>query len=960
MTLEPLKILLVEKKIASEQLVREMLQSVKIAFQLTKARSVKAALAYLATEPVNVVLLNLSLTEKDGLKALSQVHENYPQVAIVVLCDPEDEAIAQQALHMGAQEYLIQGQIEPQLLVRVLQYAIERQQWHEKLQSKQQLQQTETHLLYREILANSNNAIAIYDPQGYLIEQNPAHRLLLGYEDEELRKQKNAIASKPAFSTIIKQLQSGNYQGEVNIRKNCGAWVSVEMFAFAVRDDIGKVLYYITISRDITEQQQAEALLKQRDRLLEGVATATNHLLTTKDFPCAMNLALSALGNACQVDRVYIFENHLHSDTGEMLFSQRFEWISHVEAQIPKLQNLSYTSFSPQWYENLAAGKAIAGIVRHLPPKEQKILASHNILSLLVVPILIEGKFWGFIGFNDATGDRAWTETEQAILAAAALSIGGAIVRKQAEIAAQESEAQLGSIFEHSSIGLSLANLDGRLIDTNPALCKMLGYSREELLTMRFVDYTHPDYVAADLKLFQELVAGKIDHYELEKLFIHKDGRLVWGRRSVALVQDSGGKPQFAIGMIEDITERKQVEKDLRDSKEAAEVGSRAKSEFLATMSHELRTPLNAILGLSQLLQQELFGNLNAKQKEYVKCIHGSGEHLLALINDILDLSKVEAGKEELMPVPLNVQQLCDYCLNIVRNRAMDKNLQLADRIDPKADICIADERRVKQMLLNLLTNAIKFTSKGKVSLSVEKVPSGIAFTVSDTGIGIERSQLNLLFQPFKQLDSRLNRQYEGTGLGLALTRKLARLHGGDVTVKSTVGEGSQFTLLLPSYSQERLTAVSTSFVSPSKQEETPTEKSDLPKSTSGGKRSASKRILLMESDERHALVLQNYLKSAGYQVKYIQQPGSFLDTVRSFKPNLILLAVLLAKGVKGLDLLQNLRQEPEWQQLPVIIVTSKMMSGERNRFFAAGANDYVLKPIGVAQIETILMQYLC
>lgn len=949
MTLEPLKILLVEKKIASEQLVREMLRSVKIPFQLTRARSVKAALAYLATEPVNVVLLNLSLTEKDGLKALSQVHENYPQIAIVVICDLKDEAQAQQALHMGAQEYLIEGQIEPQLLVRVLRYAIERQQWREKLLSKQQFQQTEM-LLYREIIANSNNAIAIYDPQGCLIEQNAAHRLLLGYEDEELRDQKRAIASKPALSTIIKQLQSGNYRGEVTIRKNCGAWVSVELFAFALRDDIGKALYYITIGRDITERQQAEALLKQRDRLLEGVATATNHLLTTKDFPTAMNLALSALGNACQVDQVYIFENHLHPDTGETLFSQRFEWMSHVEAQIP-MQNLSYTIL-PQWYENLAAGKAIAGIIRDFPPKEQKILANHNILSLLVVPILIEGKFWGFIGFNDLKSDRAWTETEQAILAAAALSIGGAIVRKQTEIAGQKSEAQLGSIFEHSSIGISLTNLDGRLIDINPALCKMLGYSREELLTMSFIDYTHPDYVAADLKLFQELVAGKLDHYQLEKNYIHKDGRLVWGRLNVSLVQDSSNKPQFAIGMIEDITERKQVESDLRDSKEAAEVGSRAKSEFLATMSHELRTPLNAILGLSQLLQQEIFGNLNAKQQEYVKCIHGSGEHLLALINDILDLSKVEAGKEELMPVPLNVQQLCDYCLNIVRNRAMEKNLQLADRIDPKADICVADERRVKQMLLNLLTNAIKFTSKGKVSLSVEKVPSGIAFTVSDTGIGIERSQLNLLFQPFKQLDSRLNRQYEGTGLGLALTRKLARLHGGDVTVKSTLGEGSQFTLLLPSYSPERLTAVS-----PSKQE-TPTEKSDLPKSTNEGKRSASKRILLMESDDRHALLLQDYFKSAGYQVKYIQQPSSFLDTVRSFKPNLILLAVLLAKGVKGLDLLQNLRQEPEWQQLPVVIVTSRMMIGERNRFFAAGANDYVSKPIGVAQIETILMQY--
>ena len=866
MILEPLKILLVEKKTASGQLVQEMLWSVKNSFQLARATSVKAALAYLATEPVNVVLLDLPLTEKQGLKALSQVHENYPKVAIVLMCDLKDEAQAQQALDMGAQEYLIKGQIEPQLLVRVLRYAIDRQQWREQMQS-QQFQQTET----------------------------------------------------------------------------------------------GGTVYCVEVGKDITQPQQTQIDRQEPDRLLEGVAAATNHLLTTKDFPKAMTLALSALGNACQVDRVYIFENHLDPDRGEMLTSQRFEWTNPtVEAQIDnsKLQNLSYATFSPQWYENLAAGKPIGGIVRDLPPKERLFLTSQNILSLLIVPILIEGKFWGLIGFDDCHCERQWTETELATIAAA-LSIGSAIIRNQSEIAPQESEVQFRAIFEKSSIGISLANLDGWIVDTNPALCKMLGYNREEVLTMRFADYSHPDYVAADLKLFQELVAGKIDHYELEKLYIHKDGRLVWGHLNVSLVRDSSDKPKFIVGMIEDITERKQVERVLRDSKEAAEAGSRAKSEFLATMSHELRTPLNAILGLSQLLQQELFGNLNAKQKEYVKCIHSSGEHLLALINDILDLSKVEAGKEELMPVALNVQQLCDYCLNIVRDRALNKNLQLSAQIDPNADICIADERRVKQMLLNLLTNAIKFTSKGKVSLSVEKLPLGIAFKVSDTGIGIEPSQLNLLFQPFKQLDSRLNRQYEGTGLGLALTRKLARLHGGDVTVKSTVGEGSEFTLILPGYSQEPVRAVSASSASPLRQEQTETEKSDLTKSASRQKISTSKRILLMEGDERHASLLQDYLKSAGYQVKYIQQPNSFLETVRYFKPSLILLAVLLPDRVKGLDLLQDLRQEPQWREIPVVIVTSKVMTGERDRFFAAGANDYVGKPIGIAQIETILMQYL-
>ncbi len=284
----------------------------------------------------------------------------------------------------------------------------------------------------------------------------------------------------------------------------------------------------------------------------------------------------------------------------------------------------------------------------------------------------------------------------------------------------------------------------------------------------------------------------------MERLFLHKEGALVWTQLSVSVIPDSNGNPEFFLTIIEDITERKQTELKLRASQAAAEAGSRAKSEFLATMSHELRTPLNAIMGLSQLLQQEIVGSLNEKQKEYISCVYSSGEHLLALINDILDLSKVEAGKEELLLLPLLVTDLCNSVISTVSDKALEKGLQLTSKIDPHADICVADERRIKQMLLNLLTNAIKFTPNGQVSLEIKKVNNGITFTVVDTGIGIDPNNFQFLFEPFKQLDSRLNRQYEGTGLGLALTRKLARLHGGDVTVESTLGEGSRFTLFLP------------------------------------------------------------------------------------------------------------------------------------------------------------------
>ncbi len=248
----------------------------------------------------------------------------------------------------------------------------------------------------------------------------------------------------------------------------------------------------------------------------------------------------------------------------------------------------------------------------------------------------------------------------------------------------------------------------------------------------------------------------------------------------------------------------KQRTEELEAQRLVAEAANQAKTEFLSNMSHELRTPLTSIIGLSSVLNEQIFGSLNDKQQQYVSIVSTCGYQLLDLINDLLDLAKIEAGREELNLETLEIEEVCQYCMSVIRQQATSRGLQLELVIEPHLITCIADKRCLKQILLNLLSNAIKFTESGSITLSVKQELDHIHFSVKDTGIGISQEQQGELFQPFRQLNILINHKYKGTGLGLALTRNLAQLHGGDITVESELGRGSCFTFLLPLLPSEK------------------------------------------------------------------------------------------------------------------------------------------------------------
>jgi signal transduction histidine kinase/DNA-binding response OmpR family regulator len=367
------------------------------------------------------------------------------------------------------------------------------------------------------------------------------------------------------------------------------------------------------------------------------------------------------------------------------------------------------------------------------------------------------------------------------------------------------------------------------------------------------------------------------------------------------------------------------------------EAASRHKSEFLASMSHELRTPLNAIIGFSEVLLERLFGDLNAKQEEYLRDILDSGRHLLSLINDILDLSKVEAGRMELELGSFSLPEALESGLTMVRERASRHAIALNLEVDPTIDVIEADERKIKQAVFNLLSNAVKFTPDGgQVGMKAGFAEGEVRITVWDTGIGIAAEDQERIFEEFQQVGEMYAEKREGTGLGLALTKKFVELHGGRLWVESEVGHGSRFTFTLPvrkaPQAEEALVPAKDPTVVPEHQ---------------------GPVVLVVEDDAQASELLRLYLEGAGCRVEVAWDGEEGFDKAGRLQPALITLDLLLPK-MDGWDLLVRLKGEPQTREIPVVIVS---IMEQRGKGFALGAVDYLVKPVGREELMTTLQR---
>ncbi len=526
------------------------------------------------------------------------------------------------------------------------------------------------------------------------------------------------------------------------------------------------------------------------------------------------------------------------------------------------------------------------------------------------------------------------------------------------------------SLIESNIDALMTTDPLGIITDVNKQMEALTGCTRDELIGAPFKScFTDPERAKAGIKLV--LSERKVTDYELTVRA--RDGKETLVSYNATTFYDRERKLQGVFAAARDVTEKKAAEVALRQAHDGLRRANgeldqtgRLKDEFLANMSHELRTPLNAILGLSEALLEQVSGSLTPRQVKSITTISTSGAHLLTLINDILDLSKVESGKLELNLETLNTQEFCESCLVFVRTQAMQKNIAVVFEHDGRLEKFSADPKRLKQILVNLLTNAVKFTPEGgRIGLTVA-APEGedvVRFTVWDTGIGITPENEQKLFRAFTQIDSGLTRAQEGTGLGLAMVAKLVELHGGNVALESRLGKGSRFIVTLPQISPAPGAAAH--FTKPAtraqladflQREVVSVSPFVLPNGAPSAQ--AGSTILLAEDNEANVQTIGGYFEDKGYAMHYAMNGAVAVKLARELRPALILMDIQMPV-MDGLTAIREIRGDAAIKAIPIVALTALAMPGDRERCLAAGATDYMSKPVNLKALAELVTQRL-
>lgn len=715
----------------------------------------------------------------------------------------------------------------------------------------------------------------------------------------------------------------------------------IKAYANVYRDENQDPVRMIGLNWDITYQKLAESKLTEQSKKLarglihqEIISKIALSFNTLVDFDKQVNGALSILGEHNEISRIYIFEDNLDGTKCR----NTFEWCKkEIKSLKNEFQDLSYDTI-PKLKTTLKKNGRI--YVKDMSKVSQNLSAAikaRKLSSLVIYPLYVRDLFLGFLGFDQCNKDHRWQKAELELLRTVSGIIANAYGREIAQKSLQKSEAQNAAILESIPDILFHFDKNGLFLNFKSASTDQLAMSPELFLGKTIREVLDADFASKiEMAIEKCLNTG---FYIFEYQMKIKDEIKEFEARMTKMNDNE------VIVLSRDVSERKIYEQKLKKAKEDAEQANKAKSIFLANMSHEIRTPMNAILGFSEAVYHQTD---NKQHKAMVKSVLTSGNLLLSLINDILDLSKIEAGKLEISTQPVNLRYLLSDIEMLFADKIAKKglifNLDIPKNI---SENFILDEIRVKQILFNLVGNAVKYTDNGSISVSVDFVLQSrntgqLLIKIKDTGIGIPKSQHKLIFEAFQQQSGQTNRKYEGVGLGLAITKRLITMMGGHINLISEEGKGSVFEVII-----HNIKVSDNSILKADDNNEDLLLNIEFYKA----------KILVVDDVKNNRNIVASQLQSTNISVLKAERGEIVVEILNENDIGLILMDIRMP-GMNGFETAKVIKEMPEFNNIPIIAYTASLLSDDlikNNKYF----DDCLYKPVSKNELYKILIKYI-
>ena len=787
------------------------------------------------------------------------------------------------------------GQLHGQIAeLRAQLASLETQLAHTKAASKQ----SEVH--FRALFEHSHDSVMLIEPtRDRIIEANDKACQMLGYTREELIAMPvTAIHEADGhelldFTTTVMERGHG-FTDRLTCRTKSGRLLLAEVSA-SVLHECGECTRLLVSVRNVTEQKQVQTALQQTESLFEALVEAAPLAIVIGD----------PKGNIQRVNKA--FENMLG-------FGQ----------------------------EDVAAGMHLSQLGKHVDTSLDVKQMLGDLFDGKVPALAMEKRFFR------KGGGTVWGYATIFVIRGQDGSVQNIVVMMKditEHKQALEALKRQSAIIESASDFVCMADMDGKLIYVNPAGMAMVGRAGESFEGLSYGDLL-PE--GCRQRFVSDIVPGLIADggvWQGELEFRHRDGHLFPTAQAITTACTENGQPYAVGAIVRDITEVKRFERALEEARDKAEGANRAKSAFLASMSHELRTPLNAILGFSQLMSRDR--GLTKDQQDNLTIINRSGEHLLSLINDVLEMSKIEAGRTAVHETDFALHQLLADMEDMFRLRADSKNLTLLfERDESVPEYVHGDEGKLRQILINLISNAIKFTDEGGVTLRIgyqdqESAPR-LLFEVEDTGVGIAEDELEHLFEAFVQTRSGRSMQ-EGTGLGIPISREFVRMLGGELTVRSEVGLGSTFAFQMRARATDSCDEI---------------KEKDVRRVIGLEPEQPEYRILVVEDREENRRLLTRLLRPLGFLVREAHNGAEALEMWEDFSPHLIWMDMRMPV-MDGYEATQRIRASTKGQATVIIAITASAFEEDRTMILSAGCDDFVRKPFRENEVYDKMHQHL-